>query len=488
MYSHFLNKWQQDYLLETTVDELQDYMEKGEITSRDLVLMYQNRIACLDQDGPKINSIIEMNPEALQIAQALDRERKYKGPRSKLHGIPVLLKDNIDTEDKMRTSAGSIALEEHVAREDAFIVKKLRQAGAVILGKANLTEWANFMADNMPNGYSSRGGQVLNPYGPGELDCGGSSSGSAAALAANFTVLAIGTETSGSILSPASDNSVVGIKPTVGLWSRSGIIPISHSQDTAGPMARTVEDAAILLEILSGPDAKDPVTLTKKDDIDGRYTNYLNAHGLKGTRLGVSQEFLNLLEDSELDVIEKAIKNLENLGAHIVSGITYPPKIDWDLNVLLHEFKVGINTYLRNTGDRVPVKSLTELINFNYRNKEIALKYGQERLLKSNKTKGTLTEPEYLKSREHDLFYSKDKGIDAVMEEYNLDALIFPANLGANIPARAGYPSITVPAGYNSTGKPIGLTFTAKAYEEGKLIKIAYSYEQAVSNRVPPQK
>ncbi len=485
MFDIFLDSWQKEKLMEVTVDELQGYLDSGEITSKQVLLMYLNRIAEFDKKGPELNTVIELNPNALQIAAALDVEREYKGSRSKLHGIPVLIKDNMETEDRMHTSAGSLALENHRAKTDAHLVAALKRAGAIVLGKANLTEWANFMADKMPSGFSSRGGQVLNPYGPGEFDCGGSSSGSGAAIAANFAPLALGTETSGSILSPSSDNSVVGIKPTVGLISRSGIIPISHSQDTAGPIARTVADAALMLNYITEPDVNDPVTQTH-NNIPDDYTKYLNKDRLQNARIGWSEKIIKHLEDDKQELMERAIKELEKCGAKIISLEDFPPTSDWDLNVLHYEFKAGVDAYLANTSKEVPVKNLADVIHYNYKHKQVALKYGQERLLRAEETSGTLTEPEYLLSREYDIYYSTTAGIDAVMDKHKLDALLSPANLGANIPARAGYPSITVPAGYTSGGKPMGVTFTAKAYQEPELIGLAYSYEQQTAHRKAP--
>ena len=294
-----LEQQKNEWLIEATISELNDKLHTGEITSHDLVLMYLDRIAEIDQSGPSINSMIEVNPDALHIAASLDYERKTKGSRGPLHGIPVVIKDNIDTGDNMHTSAGSLALAESYAKEDAFLVKKLREAGAIILGKANLTEWANFMAEKMPTGYSSRGGQVLNLYGA-DFMVGGSSAGSAAAIAANLAVVSVGTETSGSILSPASQNSLVGIKPTVGLISRTGVIPISHTQDTAGPMARTVTDAAVLLQALQGVDESDSITASN-ELLETNYTDHLLTNGLQGKRIGIARStYFDYLDEPKL--------------------------------------------------------------------------------------------------------------------------------------------------------------------------------------------
>lgn len=483
LFSHALSEWQE----EATIPQLQTAMSEGRLTSRELVLMYLERIAQYDKQGVKINSIMEINPDAIHIAEALDEERKQKGPRGPLHGIPVLLKDNIDTGDKMHTSAGSIALANSYATKDAFIVSKLREAGAVILGKTNLTELANFMTENMPNGYSSRGGQTLNPYGPGRFDVGGSSAGSGAAIAANFAVAAIGTETSGSILSPASSNSIVGIKPTVGLVSRTGIIPIAHSQDTAGPMARTVTNAAILLGAITGVDEEDPATRSSPAYLHKDYTQFLDANGLKGARIGIARDYYQWLEADELEVINREIETLRREGAIVIDPVEIPSgKEEEDYNVLIYEFKSDLNAYLNKLGPRVPVHSLKELIDYYNQHAKIGLKYGQTILIKSEETSGTLTEPEYILSRVRDLYLSQTIGIDAVMKEHQLDALLFPNHFGAGIAAKAGYPSITVPGGYTPEGKPLGLTFTAKAYSEPTLIRLAYAYEQATKHRRPP--
>ncbi len=482
-----MKKW--EWIYEASIKEIQVALTNHQITSFELVQYYLERIALYDQNGPKINSVLEINPDALDIASTLDQERKLKGPRGPLHGIPVLLKDNIDTQDKMHTSAGTLSLANSYAKEDAFLVKQLRNAGAIILGKANLTEFANFMTENMPNGYSSRGGQVLNPYGPGKFDVGGSSSGPGAAVAADLTPVAIGTETSGSILSPASSNSIVGIKPTVGLISRSGIIPIAHSQDTAGPMTKTVEDAAILLGALTGVDEKDPITGTSIGNAYTDYTPFLNRAGLKGARIGIARaKVFDWMNEEQLEIINRAINELEREGAIIIDPITIPSiNEEWDYNVLYYEFKSDLNYYLSQLDEKVPVHSLKEVIEFNKQNEEAALKYGQTILIQSVETSGRLTETEYIQSRLRDLELSREKGIDYVMKEHQLDAIVFPANFGAGIAAKAGYPSVTVPAGYTNEGEPFGITFSGLAYSEPTLIKIAYAYEQASLHRIPPK-
>jgi amidase len=477
----------EEWLPEATIDQMQTKMENGEITAKELVLMYLYRIATYDQNGPQINSVLEINPDAVQIAASLDVERKTSGARGPLHGIPVLIKDNIDTNDKMHTSAGSLAFTNSYALEDSFVAKQLRKAGAVIIGKTNMTEWANFMTEGMPSGYSSRGGQVLNPYGPGEFDVGGSSSGSGAAIAANLAAVSVGTETSGSILSPASQNSLVGIKPTVGSISRQGIIPIAHTQDTAGPMARSVKDAVLLLNTLVDSDPNDPVTLTNM--FKGDYTEYLNKDGLKGKRIGIAREpFFNYLTAEKKEVLQSAIEKLMELGAEIVDPVEIPSaNRKWNYEVLTYEFKADLNAYLKNLHPSYPIRSLKDVIAFNLDNEEKTLKYGQKILLKSEGTSGALTEAAYIDAIEEDQYYSTEQGIDATLHEYHLDAIVFPNNYGAAMPAKAGYPSITVPAGYSSKGEPVGITFTGTAFSEPKLIELAYSFEQGTNARKAAQ-
>lgn len=483
-----LNQLYTDWLQEATIDQMQEKLESEELTSKELVLMYLKRIASFDQGGPKINSIIEVNPEAIHIAAALDAERKTQGSRGPLHGIPVLIKDNIDTKDKMHTSAGSLALEHSYAQEDSLVAAKLRQAGAVILGKTNMTEWANFMTEGMPSGYSSRGGQVLNPYGLGVFDVGGSSSGSGAAIAANFAAIAVGTETSGSILSPASQNSLVGIKPTVGLISRRGIIPIAHSQDTAGPMARTVKDAALLLSALAGTDEKDPITLTNPFLAEVDFTAYLNKDGLKGKKIGIAREgYFEYLSKEKLEVMEVAINKLTELGAEVVEVVIPSAKRKWSYKVLTYEFKAALNAYLKGLHLSYPIRSLKDVIDFNNKNEEKTLKYGQKLLLQSEETSGSLFEKEYIEALEEDIYYSTEQGMDQVLKGNQLDAIVFPNNYGASIPAKAGYPSITVPAGYSSKGEPVGITFTSTAYSEPQLLAVSYAFEQATKARKAPK-
>ncbi len=478
-----LQQLHDEWLVEATIDEIQEKLTSGEISSKDLVLMYLYRIGNFDD----VNSVLEVNPDAIHIAEALDKERQETGPRSHLHGIPILVKDNIDTKDKMHTSAGSLALAKSIAAEDSFVAKQLRNAGAIILGKTNMTEWANFMTTGMPSGYSSRGGQVLNPYGPGKFDVGGSSSGSGAAIAVNLAAAAVGTETSGSIISPASQNSLVGIKPTVGLISRSGIIPIAFSQDTAGPMARTVKDAVLLLNSLVGIDENDPVTTTNplsKTD----FLEFLGKKDLKGVRLGVAREtYFDYLTEEKLVVMNEAIEKLKGLGAELVEVEIPSTKEKWSYDVLTYEFKVALNSYLHSLPSTTSIRSLADVIQFNNEHPEKMLRYGQKLLEEAEETSGTLTEKEYVNAREHDIYMSTEQGIDATLVEYKLDAIVFPNNFGAGIPAKAGYPSITVPAGYTEEGEPVGITFTGTAFSEPALIKVAFAYEQGILARKAPE-
>jgi amidase len=475
-------------LANATITDIHHWFNEGRTTAAHLVLLYLERIARFDRSGPTINAILEINPDAYQTAQALDQERRLRGPRSPLHGVPVVVKDNVATADKMHTSAGSLAMADVYAPQDSFVVERLRGAGAIILGKTNLTEWANFMTENMPNGYSSRGGQVLNPYGPGQFDTGGSSSGSGAAIAAGLAAFAIGTETSGSILSPASQHSLVGIKPTVGLISRFGIVPISFSQDTAGPMCRTVTDAAIALGALTGVDPRDPATGSSEGLYSVDYTIGLTPNALQGVRIGVPDKgFWDHLKDWQRPLLEQALQDLKRLGAVVVSPADIPEIEEIrDFTVLVHEFKVALNAYLSWLQDRSVVASLSDVIAFNEANAEQCLKHGQTIMLKSEETSGTLTDPEYLRARGRDLKLARDQGIDRAMAEHRLDALVFPNNFGAGIAAKAGHPSITVPCGYSPEGEPVGLTFTATAYSEADLIRWTYAYEQGTLHRRAP--
>ncbi|MGE6368767.1 amidase family protein [Planococcus kocurii] len=473
-------------LNETTIQDIQQAFRDHKLTSVELVEAYLERIRNFDQNGPKINSVLTINPDALKIAAQLDENRGQdnQGP---LYGIPVLLKDNIETADLMPTTAGSIALEHNFAKEDAFVAKQLRNAGAIILGKVNLSEWAYFMSQDGPSGYSSLGGQVLNPYGVGVFkaeDVGGSSSGTGAAIASNFAVVGVGTETSGSILSPASANSIVGIKPTLGLISRSRIIPIAESQDTAGPMARTVTDAAILLGAMTGVDEQDAATQKSTDHALTDYTPYLKKDGLNGARIGVDLSFLNDKAPEERAIMDEAIEQIKALGATVIE-VTIP-KSSVESDVLWYEFKRNVNDYLRTTPTEVSVKSLADVIEFNKQEPERRMKFGQAELEKSQALSDDLNNPTYLEHRKTDLRTSTLEGLDLVTREHQLDALLFQNNRGADMPAKAGYPSITVPAGYTSSGHPVGVTFSAQAFSEARLIELAFSYEQASLKRQAP--
>ncbi len=490
-------------LAEMTIADLQKAMETGTFTSRALVEKYLARIAMLDQKGPKLQQILELNPDALAIADKLDAERKQKGPRGPLHGIPILLKDNIDTADRMTTTAGSLALEGSVAKRDAFIVERLRVAGAVLLGKTNMSEWANFRSTHGSSGWSGRGGQGKNPYVL-DRNTSGSSSGSAAAVAANFCAAAIGTETDGSIVSPASVNSIVGIKPTVGLVSRTGIIPIAHNQDTAGPMTRTVADAAILLGVMAGSDPRDVATSKAKSKAHLDYTKFLDRDGLRGARLGILRKGVGLRDMTET-LLDEVIGVLERQGAVVVDPADIETLGQFDeseYEVLLYEFKEGLNRYLAGLGPDAHVHSLKELIAFNEKHRDREMPwFGQEIFVKAE-AKGNLESKEYREALKKNHELSRAKGIDAVMAKHKLDALVAitngPAWLidlvngdhytgGSSTPAAvSGYPTITVPAGFVK-GLPVGLSFLAGAWEEGNLIRLAYAFEQATRARRTPE-
>jgi amidase len=484
-----------DRLIEADIVSLQMAMESGSLSSEACVRWYLERIERLN---PKLKAVLEVNPDAIAVAEALDEERREHGARGPLHGIPILLKDNIDTGDRMHTSAGSVALAEHFAPTDSAVSAQLRAAGTVFLGKANMTEWANFMSGTMWAGYSSRGGQTLNPYGPGELFVGGSSSGSGAAVAANLCTAAIGTETSGSIISPSSQNGLVGIKPTVGLVSRTGIIPITHSQDSAGPMTRTVRDAAILLGAMTAADPEDAATQEKGRIAYTDYIPFLDANGLKGARIGVPRHYYQGLDEARAVIIERAITLCKERGAIVVDPVSLPCETaKWDWDVMRFEFKKGLNDYLAKAGPGASVRSLDELIAHNEANRAVALKYGQDTLIWSNVTSGTLSEPVYAESLRLNREVSRDQGIDHAIREYRLDALLFLGNEeGLDLSARAGYPAITVPGGYAETGViaeggyttkgPLGITFVGTAYSEPVLFRLAYAYEQASEYRFAP--
>lgn len=491
-------------LEEATIADLQTAMAAGKFTSRSIVEQYTDRIDELDRKGPELRHVIEVNPDARSIAEALDDERKAGKVRGPLHGIPVLLKDNIDTADRMTTTAGSYALEGSIPLRDAFIAQRLREAGAVLLGKANMSEWANFRSTRSSSGWSGRGGQAKNPYVLDRNPCG-SSSGSAGAVAANLCALAIGTETDGSIVCPAAMVGIVGLKPTLGLVSRSGIIPIAHSQDTAGPMARTVRDAAILLNALLGVDARDRATTSSRAKGFTDYTQFLVADGLQGARIGVAREKFFGYSATADKVIDEAIDQLKRLGAVIVDPANIPTAGKFDdseFEVLLYEFKADLNAYLATLGPRAPVRTLKDIIAFNERNPDKEMPYfGQEIMLMAEK-KGPLSERKYRTALAANLRMSRTQGIDAVMERHKLDALVAPTGspawptdlingdhyIGASsTPAAvAGYPNIQVPAGHVH-GLPVGISFFGRAWSEPVLFRFAYAFEQATKHRRPPQ-
>lgn len=477
-------------LEECSVDSITKAFEKEELTSHELSLMYLKRIGEIDQSGPKLNSVLEVNPDALFIAAAMDRERAMGKTRSALHGIPIILKDNINTHDKMRTTAGSIALDDNFATYDAHIVKRLRDAGLVILAKANMTELANFMSYNMNGGYSSRGGQVVNPYNPA-APVFGSSGGSAVAVSANLCALAIGTETNGSIIAPSFINGCTGIKPTMGLVSRSGIIPISNSQDTAGPMTRTVADAAALLNIIAGYDETDPATWCAEGKIEKDYTAYLNPEGLKGLRVGINwfkadpENKLRPFDEALQTLAKSAIAAIAECGATIIDDalVTIPDGID--LNVMLYEFQKGLNAYLSTTNPANKVRSLKAMIDYYGDHPKEGLKYGMARLLDAQyKASGNLSDPEYINARLDCIKQTQTEGLDKVFDELNLDVLVCPMFSGLS--PISGYPSICVPAGYKKDGTPYGITFIGRPFDEKTIIAAAYAYENAAKMRKAP--
>jgi len=490
-------------LEELTITDLQQGLQSGKYTSRELVEKYSDRITDIDKKGPGLYSVIEMNPDAERIATALDRERKEKGPRSPLHGIPILLKDNIDTQDRMMTTAGSLALVGAKPERDAFVAQRLRGAGALILGKTNLSEWANFRSTKSSSGWSGRGGQTRNPYALDRNPCG-SSSGSGAAVAANLCAAAIGTETDGSVVCPSSANSLVGIKPTVGLVSRAGIIPISHSQDTAGPMARTVRDAAILLGAMTGIDPRDEATNASRGKSVADYTQFLDKDGLRGMRLGIARKHFGFSERVD-KLMSDLLAEMKKLGAVLVDPADIPTTGKFDdseFEVLLYEFKADLNKYLAGLGPQAPVRSLKDVIAFNEKNSAREMPYFGQDIMTKAEAKGPLTSKPYLAALRKNHLLTRAQGIDAVMKKNRLDALVAPTGGPAwptdwingdhftggysSASAVAGYPHITVPAGY-VFGLPVGISFFGGAYSEPTLIKIAYAFEQATKARHPPQ-
>jgi len=486
-------------LLEATIDDLQQKMQKGTHTSRSITELYLRRIDHIDKNGPALHAIIELSPDALTSADELDKERKDGKVRGPLHGIPLLIKDNIDTGDNMMTTAGALAMEGNKASRDAFIVHRLREAGAVLLGKTNLSEWANFRSERSTSGWSSRGGQTRCPYIL-DRNPSGSSAGSGAAVAANLCVVAIGTETNGSIVSPSSVNGLVGIKPTVGLWSRSGIIPISATQDTAGPMARTVRDAAILLGALTGVDERDPATAKSVGQSSKDYTTFLTGKGLTGKRIGIEKSFLQGHE-VVVGLYQQAIDVLKKQGAEIVE-VELLKSLDFighaEFTVLQYEFKDGLNRYL--AGARAKPKTLTDVIAFNKANQSRAMPYFKQETLESSDKKSGLDSKEYTDALKKST--GSRKVIDDIMHEHRLDAICGTTNGTAccidlvdgdydtgfsfsSPAAMAGYPHITVPMGL-VYGLPVGFSFMAGPYQEPALLDMAYSFEQASHKRVPP--
>jgi len=490
-------------LAEASVADLQASMQSGARTSAAIAQMYLARMDAIDRAGPAINAIIERNPDALATAEALDRERREKGPRGPLHGIPVVVKDNIDTGDRMRTSAGSLALAAYSAQRDAFVVERLRAAGCVILAKTNLSEWANFRGERSTSGWSARGGQTRNPYAL-DRNTSGSSSGSAAAITANLCAISVGTETDGSIVSPSSICGLVGLKPTVGLVSRAGIIPISRSQDTAGPMTRNVADAAALLSAMAGVDARDGATANSRGKAQADYARFLDPAGLKGARLGIARDFFG--RNDHVDrVIEEGIAAMKSAGAVIVDPVKLanPDKLGpIEFEILLYEYKADLDAYLGALPPDAPVHSIADLIEFNSRNAATEMPYfGQEHLVAAQK-KGPLTDAPYRKAVADARRIARVQGLDEVIAKHRLDALVAPTGSPAwpidyvngdhftgdcgKFAAVSGYPHITVPAGF-AFGLPVGISFFGGPWSEPTLLRLAYAFEQTTKARRPPQ-
>ena len=488
---------------EITADDLQRMMESGEHTARSITEAYLGRLEAMDRQGPELRSMIEINPDALAIADELDAERQANGPRGPLHGIPVALKDNLDTHDRMTTTAGSLALEGSIPPRDSFVAERLRAAGAILLGKLNMSEWAYFRGERATSGWSARGGQCKNPYALDRNPCG-SSSGSGTAASANLCALTVGTETGGSIMCPSSSNGIVGIKPTVGLWSRSGIIPISHSQDTAGPMTRTVRDAAILLGGAVGVDPRDEATAGSEGNFHTDYAQFCDPAGLQGARIGVARSFTGF-DPRVTALFDDAIQAMADAGAVIVDPANLP-EAAWNdelpLLLLEYEFKADLNAYLATLGPDAPVRTLAEIIEFNETNAELEMPhFGQERMIASE-ARGPLTDEAYLNAKRTIQRANREDGIDALMDEHQLDAIVAPTRdlpwvtdhikgdrldggSSAGPAAIAGYPDITVPMGFVS-GLPAGVSFFGRAWSEPVLIRIAYAYEQATQARRAP--
>lgn len=491
-------------LEEATLGGLQKRMESGQDTARSIAQKYLERIEALDRRGPSLRSVLEINPDAVSIAESLDGERRAGKVRGPLHGVPILVKDNVVTSDRMSSAAGSLSLEGFQSPKDSFTAKRLRDAGAVILGKTNLSEWANFRSTHASSGWSARGGQCLNPYAL-DRSPSASSSGSGAAIAANFAAAAVGTETDGSIVSPSNNNGLVGVKPTVGLLSRAGIVPLSHTQDTPGPMARSVRDAAILLTALAGQDPDDPATASSAGKAVPDYASSLDENGLRGARIGIPRKSLYGYSPAADKLAEAAINVLKKLGAVVVDPADIATVDDFgksELEVMLFEFKADLNSYLAALGPGAPVHSLKDLIEFNEKNKEREMPFFGQEIFKMAQKKGPLTDKAYRKALEKDTRGARQKGIDAVMEKHRLDALVAPTSGPASLidlvngdygsggsstlPAIAGYPHMTVPMGF-AFGLPVGLSFFGRPWSEPLLLKFAYAYEQATKHRKPPK-
>ena len=490
-------------LEEITISDLQEGMKSGKFTARSLVEKYSARIQEIDKNGPAINSVLELNPDALSIADSLDEERRAKGPRGPMHGVPVFIKDNIDTADRMMTTAGSLALVGSEPPQDSYVAQKLRGAGAVILGKTNLSEWANIRSSHSTSGWSGRGGLTRNPYALDRNPCG-SSSGTGAGISANLCAVGIGTETDGSIVCPSSSNGLAGIKPTVGLVSRSGIIPISHSQDGAGPMCRTVRDAAILLGALTGVDQGDAATAASAGKSFTDYAQFCDPNGLKGARIGVARKYFGFSDRVDA-LMELALDAMKKQGATLVdpADIESLGKFDEsELLVFLYELKADLNAYLARLGPNAPVRTLKDIIDFNERNHEKEMQYfGQDLFLKAE-AKGPLTEKAYLDALERNHQFARTEGIDATMDKYRLDAIVAPtggpawltdlvngdhsAGGSSNAAAVAGYPNINVTAGFIS-GLPVGISFFGRAWSEPTLIRLAFAFEQTTKARRAPR-
>ncbi len=489
---------------EITIDALQSAMQAGKQTSRRITELYLLRIDQIDKHGPALNSILELNPDALSIADALDQERKAKGPRSPLHGIPVLIKDNLDTADKMLTTAGSLALVDFPKPpKDSFVAMKLRQAGAVILGKTNLSEWANIRSSHSTSGWSGRGGLTRNPYALDRNPCG-SSSGTGSGISANLAVGGIGTETDGSIVCPSSSNGLAGIKPTVGLTSRAGIIPISHSQDGAGPMCRTLRDAAIMLGAITGVDPDDSYTAASQGKSYTDYTQFLDPRGLKGARIGVARKYFGF--STAVDALmAEALAIMKREGAELIDPAdieSFGKFDDSESLVLDYELKADIAQYLARRGPSSPIKTLLDLINFNEHNAQREMQYfGQDTFIRAQ-TRGPLTDTAYLEALGNNHRLARTEGIDQLMDKHHLDAIVAPtggpawttdlvngdhfAGGSSNAAAVAGYPNINITAGH-LFGLPVGISFFGRAWSEPTLLKIAYSFEQATKARTAPK-